>query len=149
MCNEPRTRISGGREGAQACGDGGRTSCARLREPADPAREGTPKEARGRAGPAGGLPRSASNSPSSPCGAGREHKRLQLPSGRRPTSPTPDPGRARGKEAAGERQGGPERAWMGRAGDPGRRARVGVGSGAGTRSYSGSRDSQNGRKNSF
>lgn len=66
----------------------------------------------------------------SPGGAGREHKRLQLPSGRGPTPPTPGPGRARGKEAGRKRQGGRELARMGRAGDPGRW--VGWGSGGGS-----------------
>ena len=84
---------------------------------------------RARAGPARGLPRAASPPHSSPRGAGREHKRLQLPSGRGPTPPTPDRGRARREEADRRRQGGQERARMGQAGDPGRRARVGAGFG--------------------
>lgn len=65
-------------------------------------------------------------------GARREHKRLQLPSGRRPTSPTPGPGPARGEESSRKRQGGRERARMGRAGDPGPRVRAGIGWGKGS-----------------
>lgn len=83
--------------------------------------------------PAQGLPSAASvpllPPPAGRGGARREHKRLQLPSGRRPTPPTPGLGPARGEEAGRKRQGGRERARMGRAGDPGPPARVGVGSG--------------------
>ncbi|XDB56683.1 PREDICTED: translation initiation factor IF-2-like [Capra hircus] len=89
------------------------------------------------AGPARGLPGAASTPPLLPSagGAGREHKRLQLPSGRGPTPPTPGPGPARGEEAGRERQGGRERelerARAGPAGDPRRRGRV-EGKGAGS-----------------
>lgn len=141
VCKEPGTRKSEGRGGAQARGERGRTTSARHREPADPAREKKPEETRdgdeARAPPAQGLPRAASvpliPPPAGRGGARREHKRLQLPSGRRPTPPTPGLGPARGEEADRKRQGGRERARMGRAGDPGPRARVGVDSGGGGR----------------
>ncbi|XP_045689149.1 translation initiation factor IF-2-like [Phyllostomus hastatus] len=131
VCNKPGSRISGGRGGAQAREERSRISFTRLPEPADPAPEGKPKEAwsqdqsQGRARPRPpprGLP-----SHSSPRGAGREHKRLQLPSGRGPTPPTPDGDRARREKADRRRQSGQERAWMGMgwADDPGRRAGVG------------------------
>lgn len=115
------------------------------KKPGDGARVG--------ARPAQGLPSVASASLSPPLagrgGARHEHKRLQLPSGRRPTPPTPGPGPARGEEVGRKRQGGRERARMGRAGDPGPRARVGEVRGEGAGSYSGSRDSKNGRKKEF
>ncbi|XP_067564606.1 octapeptide-repeat protein T2-like [Pseudorca crassidens] len=111
----------GGRGGAQASRERGGTSFDRLREPADPAREGEPEETRGRGqsrDPARPRPpQRGLRSPllPSPGGAGREHKRLQLPSGRGPTPPTPGPGPTRGEEAGKERQG---------CRDPGRQARV-------------------------
>lgn len=85
---------------------------------------GAPTEARARPQPAQGL-RGATSSPlllPSQAGAGREHKRLQLPSGHRPTPNSWPRPWGTGAEASCERQtarGG--RRWP-RAGDPGRRA---------------------------
>lgn len=149
---EPRTRRSGGQGGAPAHGERGKSSFARLRCPqTQQGRESRKKlRDRARAGgpPARGLPGAASAPTLLPLpgGAGREHKRLQLPSGRGPTPPTPGPGQARGKEVGRKRQGGRELArigWAGPATQGGGWDEV-RGEGAGT--YLGSRDSQNGRK---
>lgn len=139
VCKELKTCRSEDQESAQASGERGTTTSVRLWEPANPEREKNSEEfrdgARAGARPAQGLPGAASAPLPPPFagrgGAGREHKRLQLPSGRGPTRPTPGPGLTRGEEAGRKRQGGRERTRMGRAGDPGPRARVGIGSGGG------------------
>lgn len=160
MCHEPRTGEAGTEEALRSLGSQAGPVLRALGIPqTQPGRESRkmPQVWPGAgAGPARGLPGAASTPPLLPSagGAGREHKRLQLPSGRGPTPPTPGPGPARGEEAGRERQGGRERelerARAGPAGDPRRRGRVeGKVREKGAGSYSGSRDSQKGRKKSF
>lgn len=90
MCNQPSNGSGGGQGGAEARGERGRASCARLGEPADRAREGEPEEARAgtraRAGPAQASPARPpllSLLPS-PGGAGREHKDFNFRAGAGP-----------------------------------------------------------------
>lgn len=90
MCNEPSNGSGGGQGGAEARGERGRASCARLGEPADRAREGEPEETRAgtraRARPAQASPARPpllSLLPS-PGGAGREHKDFNFRAGAGP-----------------------------------------------------------------
>lgn len=130
MCKERGNGSGGSCGGARAREERSTASPARLGEPADPAgsraRAGrSPGRSRDRARARPGLP-SAASAPSPPPLArwgGARAQRLQLPSGRGPTPPTPGPGPARGEESAKERQVAGGQARMGRASDPGRRAR--------------------------
>lgn len=150
MCNEPSNGSGGGQGGAEARGERGRASCARLGEPADRAQEGEPEEARAgtraRARPAQASPARPpllSLLPS-PGGAGREHKDFNFRAGAGP----PRQLLAQARPARRKRPRNARRRGAGAEG-PGQRHGVcwgRCGGGEGDGSYSRSWDAQNGRK---
>lgn len=154
-CKEPETHRSGSQGGAQAHGERGKTSFARLRCPqTQQGRESQKKlqdPARVRGTPALGLPGAAS-APHPPPLAGRGGARAQkTPTSERARAhpanswPRPGPREESGQETPGRPGAG--------ADGPGRRPSAaggmrfgGRGRGEGAGTYSGSRDSPNGRQ---